>query len=351
MKREEAIQFRILRNSSVKLTVSDVGEGSAFLLKPSKDSSFFYVLTAKHCLIGKKFEKKLSGVTIQLDFPFPLNTNTTATRYQLKETDRIILSNNEEEDLAIIVLSRGTINLPQLWTDSFPVIPIINPVVLKPETKFFIRGFPQSASGKKAKNLHSNKLIDNGHGTPLFEVAIEGYDNNNYDAVEILEGFSGSGILIKCANQMVLTGVVVECDGNLRRLICNNLLEINSLLQKEKDIRYEFMTILPDEDMINLILEEDFQQVIRILSRNPLRPQNCDAAIKLLRSIKQNSYKLSKNHYFNQNLLYKRNHIINKLIEQIRLFRSKCFEKTPESEREREQIKALMKSLEKIIPS
>ena len=80
---------------------------TAVIFYPSPDVDDVYVLTAKHCLEGKKFDKEYVNTDIKLEEIFNQETSEFHS-YNLTETDIVIVS-DDDEDMALLILSKKNI--------------------------------------------------------------------------------------------------------------------------------------------------------------------------------------------------------------------------------------------------
>lgn len=186
--------------------------GSGVLLANSN-----YLLTAKHCLLGKKFADDFNPVNLTVYVP---SADSAFSIIQCNEQTPILYSTtNAELDLAIVVL-------PDEAVAQVPQVACLEANYLQQPAIF--RGYPKSESEGQAVNIDvqfvdCNLITTQRSLETLFD-----------DAHSNCDGFSGSGVFSVVNEHLVLVGLLYELKEPFRRFKTYNLTHINQLLFENK---------------------------------------------------------------------------------------------------------------------
>ncbi|TCN57628.1 hypothetical protein D0809_13675 [Flavobacterium circumlabens] len=125
---------QLFQYATVKITCNDE-IGTALLYSPSESLDYMYILTAKHCLTGKDFDKQYVNKDIIIEKIFNPSTGEYHSCH-IMETDMVICTESNELDLALIIV-------PKVRIESLSGIEYFFQVIDKPGAagECMIRGF------------------------------------------------------------------------------------------------------------------------------------------------------------------------------------------------------------------
>lgn len=222
--------------------------GTAVLFFPGEHLEYVYVLTAKHCLTGKKFDKTYTYENITLEQIFNPITQIYHT-CNLTETDIIMSANTE--DIALIILPKHRIIELTGIEFSCQVINT-NPSI----TEYVVRGFANLNSQLADRKFPLNFIEDKKDNNSLFLMkSDENLDTYFQRALDNVEGLSGSGAFAILNDSIYLTGIIHDYeDGNV--FTATKILAYNKLIDPAK-----FQLIRVIEPEVNLAVIESFKQI------------------------------------------------------------------------------------------
>lgn len=189
--------------------------GSGCLYQPNSED-YSYVLTAKHCLKGKKGEEKDFEIeAIKVTGSEELNGGS-----QLRVIDYLL---NEQLDIAIIIVE---------YVSNCPKYQIANPDEQYPSE---LNGYPDFTGGER-KSL-TCQIHEWSPNKPNFEVIVNNGQLSSYRNCEtnLVEGFSGSGVFnVIGSGTFSLIGIFVAFKANsgaYQSLVVIRAEEFNMLLE------------------------------------------------------------------------------------------------------------------------
>jgi guanylate kinase len=187
--------------------------GTAVALFSSQTPDLIYIITAKHCLLGQKFDKNLKPEEIEIYFPFP----NDFFQYKMNPTDRVLYSENY--DFALIIISADDIKSKGI---DIPEIKFLEQDFTSNPVKF--RGFPRAYENNEAANIEAKYSGTNVLYTknPLHSL--------NDDPISNVQGFSGSGVFFVQNKTVYLIGIVYEFRETFSHFKVQNLNPLNELL-------------------------------------------------------------------------------------------------------------------------
>ena len=260
----------ILQNNSICI-ISKGTVGTGFLWDPDEQDDYFFLFTAKHCIYGKQLNNgaEVSDITLQFE---------SGELMPLRPASAQICKANEH-DIAIVALSKKG------W-DKYP-----KPMPLEIKSlqglgwrqECIFRGWSDEKGVYKAHNT-SGRLSDKMLGRPEFKIdAIKDLDSTNYAAEDVLQGRSGSGLLIADGNQNVfLIGILLEYDPKQKELLCFKLNNFNRYI----DGINQFLNRLSKDSIIQKY-EKEFDSLHRYFRLNLATLEDCTDMINLLQRIKE----------------------------------------------------------------
>ncbi len=201
--------------------------GTAVLFFPGKNLEEVYILTAKHCLQGKKFDKSFTYKDITLEQVF----NPVAQTYhicKLTETDIIVVSGNIE-DLALIIIPKQRI-IGLIGVEFSCQVINTNPSI----TEYIVRGFANLNGQLVDRQFPMTFIEDQKDNNNLFMMkSDENLDTYFQRALDNVEGLSGSGAFAILNDTFYLTGIVHDYeDGNI--FTATKVLAYNRLIDPAK---------------------------------------------------------------------------------------------------------------------
>lgn len=193
------LEFNNLSKVIFKIECDNGNMGSGTLLWSEENNSFIGI-TAKHVILGEKFDEEFKGIIARIE------------ERQIK----IVASNiffHKELDLALII---------------FDELSFITPIVIpcktnKSKEKSIFKGFPNSlGSGSTAINCYYSDINEL---EPLTKI-----DSIHDFPIDNCKGLSGSGVFIEKGQKLFLVGVVIELIENFTKFKIVEILHINEIL-------------------------------------------------------------------------------------------------------------------------
>jgi SpoVK/Ycf46/Vps4 family AAA+-type ATPase len=217
-------------------------KGTGVLIQPQQ-SGLIYFVTAKHCLLGQDFSKKLDEEKTKIFIPAP--SGEKFEEIGLKKADNIIYPNETESDCAIVVFQKK--NLPA----SCGEIPEIDLLERRyTEERCLFRGYPRAYSNIEGINIPVNYSKNDVvmAATPL--------SNQDADPLYNCMGFSGSGLFCQVNKKVFLIGIIYELHEPFQRLKVCNFSFLNELLSENNFPKLKFHELPMDE-----IIQKDIQRL------------------------------------------------------------------------------------------
>ncbi|GFD92211.1 hypothetical protein KUL156_41720 [Alteromonas sp. KUL156] len=214
---------KIISKLSVRLkdsTDNVIGTGVLYYHPNLRDK--VYVFTATHCLYkdSDEFEDKRDSLKID----FYNSSNRIYESIQINNIDEELISKNKDNDLAIIVLDKITI---ERIVGNIPLIRIATE--RQNNSDFTIKGFPKATKGKELDVIFP-KWKQRMTEVNKFQLEItEDYTEWN------IEGFSGSGVFLTTKDSIYLYGIFTRyrSEEKGRVIYCQFIPYLNSLLEKK----------------------------------------------------------------------------------------------------------------------
>lgn len=248
----KAVDHILVRISNPK------GSGGGILYFPNEDPDFVYVITARHCLVDKKTNVVFQNEMLSVDFLSP-NQNFS---YKLSSTDLLIYGKaNSTEDIGIIIFPK--ISLPE-WHQIQEDIPLAYYPRKKPPVE--ITGIPKAVSNKFKRTLYQLTPLEDQDYQDQIQIEVADPISNHYNSDSLVEGYSGSPIVVVSNGQTFIVGIFLAYEENTKRILGINLNLINKLLVSAGKPTVQIYEIEVDNSIFNdkakLKLNSD-----RILSR------------------------------------------------------------------------------------
>ncbi|KAA6337721.1 hypothetical protein EZS27_014214 [termite gut metagenome] len=210
------VTVRLKKNNS---TNSPIGTGVLCYENALEDK--IYVLTAAHCLFedGEKFQQKLDSICVDIYSP----QEKMYKSITIKNINENLLSKNEFEDVAIIILNKEEVDT---INRSIPKIQVIKE--RKSFKSFNIKGFPKATKGEELAAVSATWLQEMTETKRLQLQTDADYTETN------AEGFSGAGIFLEANNEIYLYGILTRYRGEEKGKViyCQYIDSINDCLRK-----------------------------------------------------------------------------------------------------------------------
>ena len=246
----ELTALQIQQRITVRITC-DGNTGTGILVLP-ETGEFSYILTAKHVLKGKDFSTPFDKAAIMIDkILTPANEFLS---YQVKETDFVLFFDNNEDDVAIIVVPKA---------EKAVDINVISRVVCI-DSDFgllncSVRGFPYLAGNIESRSLTC--LFDEfkaGNPNHFLIHTPQHLDTFFSDANTNVQGLSGGGVFFNYDDKSHLLGVVMKY-ANINSFYCIRMGKVNSLLGQKN---------FPAIRIASLIVDEKIKKTISAFNKN-----------------------------------------------------------------------------------
>ena len=234
--------------------------GSGFIYLPDSDLERVYIFTTRHCIYGTGNGN--GALKTDISITYYSSAETESMVYTLKEEDALITgANNVNEDIAILIVSRSAIPVG-CKGDSGPKL--IN--LTGNEKECFVNGVPKVTSNLFPRTL-TNCFIEPDKDNPgQIQVSVKNAIVDNFNADELVEGYSGSGCFINNGKGIYVFGLVSRYEEASKRLLGINFSLVNTLLEKNGSTQVKLLTIETNNGLLNDI-EKLQENTNRILSR------------------------------------------------------------------------------------
>ncbi|RZJ76287.1 MAG: hypothetical protein EOO45_02860 [Flavobacterium sp.] len=233
--------------------------GTALLYFPGMELDYMYILTAKHCLKGEKFDKDFTNAGVKLDKLFNPKTGAFHSIF-LGETDLVVLS-QDSEDLALIILPKKKII--ELTEVEFLCKVIDTDISI---TDYCVRGFA-NINGQKSERIFPMKFLEDKKDNKFifFLKSEENLDTYLQRALHNVEGLSGAGAFATLNGILYLAGIIHTYeDGNT--FTATKILAYNQLIQYPK-----FLPFIPIKPETKVEVLDTFQNIERNLEETNKR--------------------------------------------------------------------------------
>jgi len=214
----------LYKQLSVKITI-DINDailstGSGCLFNPV-GKEYMYVLTAKHCIIGKngEFRDTISKENIKIQRQEHVNQK------QYLEVYNYFLYPNDDHDLAVILIK------------TIDGVPVIDAGIVEENLTGKFYGFPSPMPNGVGLDFKiTDKLLNK--ETEKFQIKTDDNLDTYLNAASInCQGFSGSGIYIIIDGKVTLVGIITELaskEAAFSRLNAESIKKFNTILEREE---------------------------------------------------------------------------------------------------------------------
>lgn len=239
------------------IKISCNGEvGTAVIYFPDPDVDYVYILTAKHCLTGKDFDKTFVNSDIFLEKIFN-EEKSDYYSYNLTEEDIVNIS-DDQEDIALLILSKNKV-LPLTGKQFFCQVTDTDHSVQDYEARGFASFNEQEADRSFTMTFKEDQKDD---GKKFLLQSENSLDTYYQQALENVEGLSGSGAYSHLFGSTYFTGIIQSYENNgiflaAKVIAYNSLIPANYIhLQAAKpetnhDILSSYTNIERNEHTVN----------------------------------------------------------------------------------------------------
>jgi hypothetical protein len=247
----ELTPLQIQQQICVRVTCNE-DTGSGVLAFPD-DKAFIYILTAKHVLLGKNFNKELDKKSITIDRIF---LKGQFKSYQIQETDEILYPDKTGDDIAVIIIPFNALDIDKGVLEDSKYIDsdfgLLNCIV---------RGFPHLAGNIESRQLAC--LFEEfrpGYTTQYLIRTTQLLDTVYSDANSNVQGLSGGGVFFSYEGKSYLLGIIMKY-ADINSFYCIHIGAVNSLLVKNN---------YPAVKIAKLLVDERIKKTISSLKKNEL---------------------------------------------------------------------------------
>ncbi|MPT33625.1 MAG: ATP-binding protein [Flavobacterium sp.] len=238
------------------------GNGGGFIICPEENDGFVYVITARHCLVDRKNNVPWKKEEISIGFL----TQANITECQVINTDKIAFgSNNLTEDIGVIIIPKSA--LPS----SVDIIYAPKPSIFPGKgAKTEITGIPRAVNYKFIRSLYQLTVMEDKDYENEIQIEVSDPITGQYNADILVEGYSGSPILVLAGENVYVAGVFLAYEENTKRIKGIDLKLINRLLN-ELDEKSIYLKEIETNESIFKDLERLESNSQRVLSRIRMR--------------------------------------------------------------------------------
>lgn len=234
-----------LRQLTVRIVSTDTQEiGTGFILSQSYLGEELYILTAKHCLFGSEFDQtpRLASISLEISVE-----NDKMVKYQLQDGDQILYNEEDEPDVAIIIIRKERIEA------LMGEVPIIEAVFDRKDILgCTLGGFPREFELKECHTIicsfempSTTNKVELSPQNPIKTVMFE----ENLDSIK---GMSGGPVILYHNGEIYFHAIIDEF-GGWERFSGNVGVEFNQLLSKNGKTEIQSVQLEFDQDTINCI--------------------------------------------------------------------------------------------------
>jgi hypothetical protein len=229
---------QLFQYATIKIKCNDES-GTALLYSPGESLDYMYILTAKHCLMGKDFDKQYVNTDITLEKIFNPASGVFHSCV-ITEADKVFCTTSNELDLALIIIPKARIEL--LSGLQYPFQVVDKPGATR---ECLIRGFAEFNDGQEDRPyelMFSETLKDK---TDLLVLNFDGTLDTRYQsAVSNVQGLSGSGLFTNIKGSLFLLGTIHTYEEK-NRFFATKITTFNYLVPKN---HIGFQAIEPEEN-------------------------------------------------------------------------------------------------------
>ena len=254
---------QLLKYATVKIRCNEE-IGTALLYSPDESLDYMYILTAKHCLAGKDFDKEYQNTDITIEKIFNPDLGTWYS-CNIAETDKIICTESNTLDLALIIIPRSRI--ADLSGLQYRFQAIDRPGATG---ECLIRGFADFNSGEEDRPYELDYAETVKDKPEILSLNFDGSLDTRYQsAISNVQGLSGSGLFTIIKGNLFLLGTVHTYEEK-NRFFATKIKVFNHLIPNSYAL---FSTVEPEEN--DAVIEafdliETNNEALKVRTRNTI---------------------------------------------------------------------------------
>lgn len=222
--------------------------GSGVILQMDNED-YVYILTAKHCILGKELNYKREDINITIY----VKLDNVYKKIKISQEDLIIYDDNPLNDRAIIILRKAKENsLEKIQSIEFfdlDSIPI----------ECCLRGYPAPynlGESNYAVTVGMCQFIENNVIGTKTKLETTVYDEALYN----ISGCSGGGVFVFYKNKIHLVSIIYEFEELFQRIKVNNISGYNELLDVYSFKLIQFNEYFSEKDIPLSKLKSEFEK-------------------------------------------------------------------------------------------
>lgn len=206
----------LISKVAVRVNSKDKYTGSGYVYLPNEESEWIYVLTAKHCIYGKKF--RAVAVVNKIKVSRKIGDSDGLASYQLTNTDSIIVKKQNRPDILVLKVKRESI---EAALGKFPVTYLSH--YEAQELSGMFKGFPSLTNNEIPLTANVNIIYHDSEGARIQGHCTIEFSDENTSGDYNVEGFSGSGLCVEVNEKLFLIGIVSEYHEASRRFVASKV--------------------------------------------------------------------------------------------------------------------------------
>lgn len=206
----------LISKVAVRVNSKDKYTGSGYVYLPNEESEWIYVLTAKHCIYGKKF--RAVPVANKIKVSRKIGDSDGLASYQLTDTDSIIVKKQNRPDILVLKIKRQSI---EDALGKFPVTYLSH--YEAQELSGMFKGFPSLTNNEIPLTANVNIIYHDSEGANIQGHCTIEFSDENTSGDYNVEGFSGSGLCVEVNEKLFLIGIVSEYHEASRRFVASKV--------------------------------------------------------------------------------------------------------------------------------
>jgi len=231
------------------------GYGGGFIFSPTSGSSEAYILTARHCLTDK------ADIPVRkenIDVQFLKNGEWQS--YALNGADVILLGKNfDTEDIGLIIVPASIIpsSIDLEYAPSLCDHPANS---ICPE----ITGIPKAVLNNRKRTLYRMNVVSDRDYDNEIQIEVTDPMTGHYNSDNLLEGYSGSPIILKTETADYVCGIFRSYETTTRRVLGIDLQLVNTILVNSGYVPLPLPSVETDQGILNAIkrLNDNSERVL-----------------------------------------------------------------------------------------
>lgn len=198
------------------------GYGSGFVFSPENNESLVYLVTSRHNLVDEENGQQWNPDQLTIDYRIA-DTNKS---FALTGEDIIHYGNNNDiEDIGLIIIRKDKFIGGHTWLTPQKLCKLTGG-----ERLGTVSGFPKLTSGKQIRTLYQLTFLSDKDYSNEIQLEVSDPISKEYNTDNLVEGYSGSPIIINSGNQQFIGGIFRAYEKSSKRVLGINLNILNRLL-------------------------------------------------------------------------------------------------------------------------